>query len=81
MTNSLKKKNNIIDDNLCANDAFTFALAALTVGQRISPVAGQTAANGPSLGHAALRVGTARVWRTRIGVPARVRRRVVDDHS
>lgn len=60
---------------------FTFALAALTVGRRISPVAGQTAANGSSLGHAALSVGTTRTWRTRICVPARVRRRIVDDHT
>lgn len=78
MTNPRQNNNN---DNLCANDAFTFALAALTVGRRVSPVAGQTAANGSSLGHSALSVGTARAWRTRIRVPARVRRRVVNDHT
>jgi len=76
MTNPRQNNN-----NLCANDAFTFALAALTVGRRISPVAGQTAANGSSLGHAALSVRTARAWRTRIRIPARVRSRVVDDHT
>jgi len=77
MTNPPQNNN----DNLCANDAFTFALSALTVGRRISPVAGQTAANRSSLGHAALSVGTARAWRTWIRVPARVRSRVVDDHT
>jgi len=68
-------------NNVCSNDVFTFALASLTVGQRISPVSGQTTANGPSFGHTTLSVGTARVWRTRVGVPARVRRWIVDDHT